>query len=783
MTTIDSNVDTINTNVNTINTKVDIINTTVNDINSTLYTVNSKVTQINNTVNTINSNVNTINTNVDSIKTTVEIINSTVNRINSTVTDINNTVTINNAMITNINSTVVRINSTVILINSTVNNINTIVKDINTTVISINSTVTNTDVFRISSLAAGSPRYPNEEALVEASFIGQNGSATEPDTINLTIYDKNDNAWATATKSSFTQGADNIWTFSKSIEASPTTGMYTVHLQASYKNVTNSKTVQFRIATGGPYRVALNCPSSSTVGQNLDCTLFITDEGEVATESITTVWVDTDGDGITDATEPQTSVSKQTVPLQNVTETISINVPSTHTTGTFVVRVKTSYVNSAQPDSRASDTVTLQSAAAPAPTAPAPSSSAGAGVSKSAPKAAAEAPAPAPSLQDAIKKAIERLAEEEEEEQKVPELPSYEQKIVMINYPEEISITKSQYAEQQFKFINLLKEEIHNVRLTIIGLPEDSYVTVPDTYASIKPNEIKSFIVIFKGNLEEGQFNVKHLITSDKAIEQIEGTITVKAAQPQQTNVLSSLTKTLSAEFTPIGIAVTIMVLTILVLFLKHHGVKEELELLRERFTRIRRKKDVRKEIKQMKHKLQATKKMFVNEIINTKVYEKTKQRLSKQIEELRKELGQKKTTQKTPERKITQKITKALSILKTKTKPTKKTTTKPTTHKHHHVEHQQQQKPQASSTPKFKIKIETKPTTPKQEQKQQQKTQTENEELKPEEKPIQKTEKEQPKVEKEQQPTEDKQQKTEEETKTEQTQNTPEKQQEKLNN
>jgi hypothetical protein len=211
--------------------------------------------------------------------------------------------------------------------------------------------------FQISSLVAGSPRYPNEEALVEAVFSTNSGVPVDPDDINVTIYDKNNNAWASANKSAFTKGPDNIWSYSHSIESNPTTGMYTVHLTASYSGIEDSKSVQFRIATGGPYKVYLDCPTSTNVGQILYCNVILQDEGEVGTESTSTIWVDTNNNGVVDDGEPQIAFSKKTTPLQNVTQQVSINVPSTQPTGLYVVRVNTSYTGSSQPESQASASV------------------------------------------------------------------------------------------------------------------------------------------------------------------------------------------------------------------------------------------------------------------------------------------------------------------------------------------------------------------------------------------------------------------------------------------
>ena len=219
--------------------------------------------------------------------------------------------------------------------------------------------VSSSPFFTITDLVAASPKYPNENAIVEATFATKNGSAI-PDTINMTIWKPNYlTVWHTADKEDF-EVRNGIWYWTQMIESIPTTGAYYVNMKATYNGHEDSRTTQFRIATGGPYKVYLECPTSSNVGSNLVCTLIINDEGEAETESISTIWVDTNNNAIVDTGEPQTSFSKETKPLQNISEAVSINVPSSQTTGYFVVRVKTSYVNSVQPDSTASDSVTLQ---------------------------------------------------------------------------------------------------------------------------------------------------------------------------------------------------------------------------------------------------------------------------------------------------------------------------------------------------------------------------------------------------------------------------------------
>ena len=119
-------------------------------------------------------------------------------------------------------------------------------------------------------------KYPEEDALVEATFALGNGTDVEPDMLNLTIWkpvtyvDK----WAEANKGNFNQEG-NVWRYTKNLALPITTGTYLVHLNATYNGIEATETTYFRVATGGPYSVTLNCPSSSQVGSNLECTLVI----------------------------------------------------------------------------------------------------------------------------------------------------------------------------------------------------------------------------------------------------------------------------------------------------------------------------------------------------------------------------------------------------------------------------------------------------------------------------------------------------------------------------
>ena len=212
--------------------------------------------------------------------------------------------------------------------------------------------------FEIDKLIAVSPIYPNETMFVEATFSDENGTLIVPDELNLSILYPNRSNFTSSIKNDF-MNTNSVWNYSKKLAASQATGTYYVRLWAYYNSKEAIKTAQFRVATGGPFLLRLDCNPTVQAGQALSCTVKIIDEGEVAVESTTITWIDTNGDGLLDATEPQVSFSIETSPQDQISQAVTINIPSSHQAGVFIARTKTSYLGSTQPDSTASDTITI----------------------------------------------------------------------------------------------------------------------------------------------------------------------------------------------------------------------------------------------------------------------------------------------------------------------------------------------------------------------------------------------------------------------------------------
>jgi len=220
--------------------------------------------------------------------------------------------------------------------------------------------------FEIDSIAVISPLYRNENIYLEATFSDSNGTFVTPDAYNITIFDSSNNVFTSSVSGLSDADGDGVFIWNAvSIPSNPTTGTYKLHLWAnnSYGRVA-AKSVEFRVATGGPYYVGVTCPLTTERGSAMACVVKITDEGEEATESTTTVWVDSNNDSSIGIGEPQSSFSIETIPQQNVSQSVNVNIPSTFPLNTYIVRAETSYATSAQPNSTASTTTTVIEATA-----------------------------------------------------------------------------------------------------------------------------------------------------------------------------------------------------------------------------------------------------------------------------------------------------------------------------------------------------------------------------------------------------------------------------------
>jgi hypothetical protein len=150
-----------------------------------------------------------------------------------------------------------------------------------------------------------------------------------------------------------------------------------------------------RLSGGGPYQVVLECPDSTARGSSMGCVLYIEDEGTVAVESTCVTWIDLNNDGDKDTGESETSFSKLTSPGDNITQSISLNVPSSTPLGLQIIRTVCSYANSPHPNSTASDVVTITDAVVVSP----PSGGGGGG-----------------GVPSAVEEVVEEVPEEEVEE-------------------------------------------------------------------------------------------------------------------------------------------------------------------------------------------------------------------------------------------------------------------------------------------------------------------------------------------------------------------------------
>jgi len=205
--------------------------------------------------------------------------------------------------------------------------------------------------------------FPNDEIRFEATFTQKDGQyLTNVTSINLTVYDPNENSYLSVDESSFSISPYGVYEYDYSVGASPTTGQYRAHLAANYQNITQTTIHQFRITSGAIFRYTVTTPLAvclKSTSTPLAVTNIITNEGDVGTETSCINYVDINQNNIRDSNEPEESFSKYV----EVDETLEFNTRvKIHDLreGIHTLRGECNYIGSAQPNATASTTFTVE---------------------------------------------------------------------------------------------------------------------------------------------------------------------------------------------------------------------------------------------------------------------------------------------------------------------------------------------------------------------------------------------------------------------------------------
>ena|GEM_PF-6301192 len=227
------------------------------------------------------------------------------------------------------------------------------------------------------------------------------------------------------------------------------------------------------------------------------------------------------------------------------------------------------------------------------------------------------------------------ITPEEKSEEKVEEKIG---RARILDYPGFIELKLNETIAKNIIVKNVGDGTLHNVKLTISGLPSYLYLINPKT-VDIEPGETATFTVRFKPSLEEKQYSIKFIVSSDEDRKE-EPSVLVISKKPVKKPVIPSIEVEPQTSIL-IGIIVAVLAMLGFVL-IRERKLKEELEKIKKGVLAKRTEEEIKEEILKVKKHLQNLENMYKDEDIDKKSYEKSKEKLNKKLEKLKKELKEK---------------------------------------------------------------------------------------------------------------------------------------------
>jgi uncharacterized membrane protein len=189
--------------------------------------------------------------------------------------------------------------------------------------------------------------YPDGVMKFGLTVYDANGQPTDPDQLNLTVYDPADNVYFAVQLSSFTKRGTGYYTYQYFL-AGAGPGMYMGVLNVSKGTLKTNKLKAFRVAQGGPYDVRLRLLDNEVPkGDFLDFEIIIENMGEAGQDVDIDYWVSDGTQTWYRASEATYTPPVHTPPQTNITILRSAYIFSNQNTGlhTLSVMVNYSYMN------------------------------------------------------------------------------------------------------------------------------------------------------------------------------------------------------------------------------------------------------------------------------------------------------------------------------------------------------------------------------------------------------------------------------------------------------
>jgi len=182
--------------------------------------------------------------------------------------------------------------------------------------------------------------YPNNVMRFGILVYNGEGRPTDPDGMNLTVYDPANNLYFTINMSNLTRQATGYYTYSYAMGVGTAVGMYLAVLNVSQDTFNTMKLKAFRVSQGGPYDVWINLFEYEVAqGDVLNFAINIENKGEVSQDIHLQYWV-SDMNNVTYFTNSQ-DVYTPAVSNQSFTRTAFIE--SDQPLGNYYLNARVTY--------------------------------------------------------------------------------------------------------------------------------------------------------------------------------------------------------------------------------------------------------------------------------------------------------------------------------------------------------------------------------------------------------------------------------------------------------
>ncbi|MEM2963720.1 MAG: NEW3 domain-containing protein [Candidatus Anstonellales archaeon] len=311
--------------------------------------------------------------------------------------------------------------------------------------------------------------YPNGVMKFGVLVYDSNGQPTDPDQLNLTVYDPADNVYLSAGISSFAKKATGYYTYQYAMPGNTPTGMFMGVLNVSKGSLRTQRLKAFRVAQGGPYDVRLNLLETEVPrGDYLDFEIVVENMGEAGQDVDIIYWV-SDGN----QTWYMASEATYTPPVSNKTLLRSAYIFTNQNTGlhTLNVLVNYSYIN---PPITKNATFMVTEAEVKPPTPPGPGGPPG-----GAPEGGEAGGGAGPEIK-------------------------------IIQYPEELGVEAGVSKTINIKIKNTGGDDAKNVTISVSGI-DANWFEIERDVGTIKPNETRviPLRILVPAGTKSGDFVVK----------------------------------------------------------------------------------------------------------------------------------------------------------------------------------------------------------------------------------------------------------------------------------